>query len=76
MGFPLFCVIARQPRQSRFTCSCGGTGLALSREQGDEETGVWTYAGGTKLGTHVSDKQDRETESHSGPLTNRGSVPR
>jgi hypothetical protein len=33
------------------------TGLALFGEQGDEWKGIWTYAGGTKVGTEVWTKQ-------------------
>ncbi len=37
--------------------SGSNTGLALLSEQGDEWKGIWTYAGGTKLGTEVWTKQ-------------------
>jgi|ERR1051325_6578545 len=37
--------------------SGGNTGLALYGEQGDEWKGVWTYAGGTKIGTEVWTRQ-------------------
>jgi hypothetical protein len=33
--------------------SGSNTGLALLSEQGDEWKGIWTYAGGTKVGTDV-----------------------
>lgn len=37
--------------------SGSNTGLALLSEQGDEWKGIWTYAGGTKVGTEVWTKQ-------------------
>jgi hypothetical protein len=37
--------------------SGSNTGLALLSEQGDEWKGIWTYAGGTKIGTEVWTKQ-------------------
>jgi hypothetical protein len=37
--------------------SGSNTGLALFGEQGDEWKGIWTYAGGTKVGTEVWTKQ-------------------
>jgi hypothetical protein len=37
--------------------SAGSSGLALFSEQGDEWKGIWTYAGGTKIGTEVWTKQ-------------------
>jgi hypothetical protein len=37
--------------------SGGESGLALFGEQGDEWKGVWTYAGGTKIGAEVWTKK-------------------
>jgi|SRR5579871_2164720 len=37
--------------------SGGNTGLALLSEQDDEWKGIWTYAGGTKIGTEVWTKK-------------------
>jgi hypothetical protein len=37
--------------------SGGNTGLALFGADGDEWKGIWTYAGGTKVGTEVWTKK-------------------
>jgi hypothetical protein len=37
--------------------SGGNSGLALLSEQDDEWKGIWTYAGGTKIGTEVWTKK-------------------
>ena len=37
--------------------SGGSTGLALFGEEGDEWKGIWTYAGGTKVGAEVWTKK-------------------